>query len=350
MRRILITTLLTLVLGSPAKLHATLAIPVVPVGNAGNANDTTGFGGVDYVYNIAMYEVTNGQYAEFLNSVDPSGGNGRGLYDDLMTTNANGGIDFTAGAANGAKYSAKMGRLDNPVVFVSWYSALRFANWMHNGQGSVDTESGSYTLLGGTPTPSNGSSVMRNGGATWVLPTESEWYKAAYYDADTASYFAYPTQTNSTPFSDEPAGGDGSSDSSNTANFQKNDMTANGYDDGFAVTSSPSFSMTQNYLTDVGAYDDAEGPYGTFDQGGNVAEWTEALVGMTSERSVRGGDWFSGFSDLLAASQEGEFPHTSFSTWGFRLAVVPEPSPLLLMGMIGTLSGLVRCLAKRRTR
>jgi formylglycine-generating enzyme required for sulfatase activity len=342
--------LISLALGSPAKLYATLNIPVVEVGNPHNANDGTGFGGVPYTYSIGTYEVTNSQYAEFLNSVDPTGLNTLGLYTDPhMNSDANGGIDFSSIAADGSKYSIKSGRGDNPVVFVTWYSALRFANWMHNGQGNGSTESGSYTLTGGMPVPSNASSIARNPGATWVLPTENEWYKAAYYDADTATYFDYPTQNNSTPISDEPPGGGGGTDSSNAANFQNDDSNLNGYDDGFAKTGSPSFSMSQNYLTDVGAYFNAVGPYGTFDQGGNVAEWTEALVGMT-ERSVRGGDWFSGSGDLKAENQVGQLPASFFMAWGFRLVAVPEPSPMLLLGFVGALTGLVHSLATRRTR
>ncbi len=70
---------------------------------------------------------------------------------------------------------------DKPVNYVSWYDSIRFANWLNNGQGTGDTETGAYTLLGGTPTPSNGVSITRNAGATWFLPSEDEWYKAAYH-------------------------------------------------------------------------------------------------------------------------------------------------------------------------
>jgi hypothetical protein len=79
-----------------------------------------------------------------------------------------------------------------PVNMVTFYNALRFANWMNNGQGSGDTETGAYTLLGGTETPTNGNIVSRNPGATIVLTREDEWYKAAYYDFSSTSYFAYP--------------------------------------------------------------------------------------------------------------------------------------------------------------
>ena len=64
-----------------ATASATVNIDMVTVGNPGNAPDTryrlrTGFGSVDYVYQIGKYEVTAGQYTEFLNAVakaDPNG-------------------------------------------------------------------------------------------------------------------------------------------------------------------------------------------------------------------------------------------------------------------------------------
>ena len=64
------------------------------VGNAGNAADpTTGIGAVDYEYRIGTYEVTNAQYAAFLNSVDPTGSNTLGLYNSFMAGNL-GGIEL----------------------------------------------------------------------------------------------------------------------------------------------------------------------------------------------------------------------------------------------------------------
>ena len=66
------------------------------VGNPGNADDTTGLGGIDYTYRISKYEVTNSQYTEFLNAVDPYGFNSLGLYDPKMSSNASGGINAHA--------------------------------------------------------------------------------------------------------------------------------------------------------------------------------------------------------------------------------------------------------------
>jgi formylglycine-generating enzyme required for sulfatase activity len=167
---------------------AAITIDTVPIGNPGNPADTRydpmGFGSVAYHFRIGKYEVTNAQYVEFLNGVDQTGTNSLALYDTNMTSDPNGGIDFNAGAANGSKYEIKAGRDNNPLVWVTWYSAVRFANWLHNGMGSSETEKGAYTLLGGTPTPSNSGSITRNPGAKWWLPSEDEWYKAAYHKND----------------------------------------------------------------------------------------------------------------------------------------------------------------------
>lgn len=73
-------------------------------------------------------------------------------------------------------------RICGPVNYVSWYDTLRFANWLHNGQltsaqGPSTTEDGAYEM-------SPASNVLRKSGARWVLPTEDEWYKAAYHKND----------------------------------------------------------------------------------------------------------------------------------------------------------------------
>src|SRR5207245_6756989 len=77
---------------------------------------------------------------------------------------------------------------DKPVVFVSFFDAIRFANWVNNGATATSpTETGAYTLA-------NGNTVARNAGAVWFLPTENQWYKAAYHKNDgiTGNYWDYP--------------------------------------------------------------------------------------------------------------------------------------------------------------
>ena len=172
--------------------HA-LDIECVTVGDPGNACDTQSegcFGSVDYVYRISKYEVTNAQYAEFLNVVAATDPNG--LYSTDMGS-ALGGIE-RGGSSGSYTYSVHAGRGDMHVNYTSFWNALRFANWLHNGQptgvqDSTTTEDGAYTI---TALGIANNSITRNAAATIFIISEDEWYKAAYYDASTMSYNPYP--------------------------------------------------------------------------------------------------------------------------------------------------------------
>ena len=59
---------------------------MVSVGNPGNMDDNTGYGAVDYAYQIGKYEVTAGQYTEFLNAVATTS-DAYGLYYSQMWNN-----------------------------------------------------------------------------------------------------------------------------------------------------------------------------------------------------------------------------------------------------------------------
>ena len=187
-----------------------------------------------------------------------------------------------------------------------------------------------------------------------VLPSEDEWYKAAYHKNDgvTGNYWDYPTATDQVPFSDQPPGND-APNAGNVANQAYSDGIANNYDDGFAVTGTSNFSETQNYLTDVGAYQTSISPYGTFDQGGNALEWTESLFGHVGYfRVLRGGDWGCCFGSpgggAAAWTTGGDGPELNYLRYGFRVAMVPEPGSLALAGLgVGI---LVVCRRKRAAR
>ena len=175
---------LALAAGAPRAASAAVVVfDWVTVGNPGNAPDTatncagangTGdpsCGSVGYTYYISKYAVTNAQYAALLNAVDPTGSNTLGLWNtNMQTDTSNGGISFVSGNPSGSKYVVNSGFADMPVTYVTFYDALRFANWLNNGQGSSSTETGAYTLLGGTPIPSNGLWVTANREADHVPP------------------------------------------------------------------------------------------------------------------------------------------------------------------------------------
>jgi len=159
---------------------AEIVMEMVPVGNPGNAADNTGYGSVDQAYAIGKYEVTAGQYTEFLNAVaandDP-----HGLYNELMWSRTGGCKIERTGVAGSYRYFVAPDRANRPVNYLSFWDAVRFTNWLHNGQGNGNTETGAYTL---TQAGIDANTVSRNPDARVWIPSEDQWYKAAYYDSN----------------------------------------------------------------------------------------------------------------------------------------------------------------------
>ena len=315
----------------PTSSHADplVTIETVQVGDAGNPADTTGYGAVASAFNIGKYEVTISQYAAFLNTVAAITSDSYivNLWDSYMWTDANiAGISRSGAGTLASPYVysvvGPMGATppgasspgNRPIAYVSWFDAARFANWVNNGAAAnSSTETGAYTLNG-----AESGIYTVNPGATWCLPSEDQWYKAAYYKGGgtNAGYWGYPTQSDTTPGNTIGSG-------TNQANFNTGK---------YAVTQSSSYSRYQNYLTDAGAFSNSASAYGTYDQGGNLKEWNDAVIDDSS-RGWRGGNWYSEFG--MESSTSGSSPPESADyTIGFRLANVPEPSTyaLLLMG------------------
>lgn len=288
-----------------------------------NPSNPVKYGAVDHTYNIGKYEVTNAQYVEFLNAVDLGGSNPYSLYIAEMA-GPFGGINFNSSASSGSKYSVIAGRGNKPVNWVSWYDAARMANWMHNGQGSGSTETGAYNLYGAT----SGTDFSVQPGARVWLPSEDEWYKAAYYDPTTGAgggdnYWRYPTRSDSEPSNDLVT-----PDPGNNANFSQG-----GYTTGDILP----------FTTNVGEFENSSSYYGTFDQGGNLREWNDAVIGG-SGRGIRGGMWTDSSVYLMSSMSGGLSPEVKYNNLGFRLASVPEPSGVLL-ALFGCMGAV---LARRR--
>lgn len=291
-----------------------VTIDLVPVANLGNPNDDTGYGSVSYDYYIGRTEVTVGQYVEFLNAVADT--DTYGLYDPFMGTNTEIGGITQSGSPGTYTYSVRADSSANmPMTYVSWGDAARFANWLHNGQptGAQDastTEDGAYTLNGAN-TDSALNAVTRNTSiARWFIPTENEWYKAAYHrnNGATGDYWDYPTGTDTAP---------------------SNSITDTGNNASYWGFSGPT-KGTEPYLTDAGHFATSESPYDTLDQGGSVWEWNEALL-YDKFRSLRGGAWNSAPGSMLNTYRSNSnVPTFTDNSVGFRVASIPEPSTAVL--------------------
>ncbi len=304
-----------------------LSIDWVTVGDPGNAPDTqvmtgygastgtTGYGAVSYSYRIGKYEVTNAEYVEFLNAVAVTDTNS--LYSGF-------GFITQSGSSGSYSYAVGAGNENRPVAFVKFHDTLRFANWLHNGQptgtqGIGTTEGGAYTI---TAAGIAANSIVRNAGANIFLTSEDEWYKAAYYDAVSLSYFDNPFGTDIAPTCSTPSA------TPNTANC------------------GPAVGME----TVVGAYTGSISPYGAFDMGGNLSEWNESVDPNfpLEYRVLRGGNYFDNpvAPDTALGSEKRWGGPIAFGgdIAGFRVAsLIPEPGTGLLV-----MTGLIGLAARRK--
>ncbi len=307
------------------------SLEFVPVGNPGNPADPQeyegaieGYGSVSRDFRIGKYEVTSAQYVEFLNAVAKS--DTYGLYNADMWADPHGCKIERNGVAGNYNYSVAADRANQPVNFISFWDSLRFTNWLHNGQptgaqNSVTTEQGAYPVFGYTGM--NGASIGRSANAKYWLPSEDEWYKAAYYDPAVGHYWDYPTRSDVRPNNTLP-------DTGNNANFQISIFNV-----AEILTVGAPY-----WRTDVGIFAQSEGPYGTYDQGGNIFEWNEEIFGpqpsSISSRGFRGGSWGNYQDGMMAQVRYyPQWPNYEDYHSGFRVAAfaVPEPSALLMLAI-----------------
>jgi formylglycine-generating enzyme len=293
-------------------------IEMVTVGNAGNMVDpedgdqvnggVQNFGAVPYEFQIGKYEVTNAQYVPFLNAVAAT--DTYALYNANMESNALGGIT-RFGSSGSFIYAAKTAMADKPVNHVSWFDAARFCNWLHNGRptGAQDvntTEAGAYLLNGANI----GVGFTREAGAKFWIPSEDEWYKAAYHQpagegGDADDYWLYPTRSNDIPTEATVNGiGEITNDNGNLANYNY------GAD----------WNTQDGNVTAVGSGGSGSASYyGAFDMGGNVWEWNEAVI-SGSFRGLRGNSWVYHEGTLRSSFRLDPTPFTESSDIGFRVA------------------------------
>lgn len=168
-------------------------------------------------------------------------------------------------------WSTQLKRLDHPVVCVTWQQACDYADWFGKATGNP----------------------------TWRLPTESEWEKAARWEAATGKCRIYP------------------------------------WDDVYEVSRCNVNESGIGTTTPVDRYPSGASPSGVRDMSGNVWEWTSTLASpygaeesraeqdQNGDRIIRGGSWFDTARDARATSRLPYDPEDYPSDLGFRLVCAP---------------------------
>jgi formylglycine-generating enzyme required for sulfatase activity len=271
----------------------------VEIGDAGNAADDTGYGAVDYVYRLGVNEVSEAMIGAY---------------------NANSGGPLITLDSRGA---------NRPATSVTWNEAARFVNWLNTSSGysaayNFTTGGDNITLWSVGDAGYDPANPFRNSNAYYFLPSEDEWYKAAYYDPNAngavGGYWDYATGSNTAP-----------------------SAVTGGTASGTAVYGQL-FATGPALVTDAGGLS----PYGTMAQNGNVLEWGES--GFTApndsageSRVIRGGNWTNLSVNLQSSGRLNFSPTSEGVAIGFRVASVPEPS-----GVLSTVLGAMGLMLKRR--
>ncbi len=284
------------------------------IGSPGNAADTTGSpnpaGAVSYTYQLGTYEVSEAMINKF---------------------NASQALQITKDSR---------GDVNKPATSVSWNEAARFVNWLNTSTGGVAAYkfvpssvnvNDNIALWSFGDAGYNASNKFRNSLATYFLPSIDEWYKAAYYNPVSSTYFDYSNGSNTAP----------------TA-------VASGIAPNQAV-----YGQLFNQGPAVTTLAGGLSPFGVMGLGGNVAEWQETTNDLSNSsvfvvRGIRGGNWNQSSSNLLSTTRSNNTATVSDPLVGFRVAsissstaLVPEPGSFSLVGL-ALLSGSGWWLKRRK--
>jgi hypothetical protein len=337
-------------------------------------------GGVGYPYRIGRLEVTVKQWVKFLNTVDPDGNGRRGLWKPTESSSGwpkYGSINRSSSAPRGRHYSVSYPDWnDKPYNFADFVQSARFANSLQNGRLlskersskdgfhcvtyrvrlSRESRTGMYDL--------NQRDATRTRHSGFVIPSQNEWIKAAYYDpggGGTYSYWKYPTNagvfgdgtaTAPSPVQLDPGTGD-------VTNAQTQPLANYHPQGGAAPTWCPAAveprsecSSVNPFGIDPTTYADlyqgnvstvgqarTTSPWETLDQGGNAVEWTDTITappagsgGGRVWRRAHGGIANAPAYQLWLSAvglqpQRNPFFETTYPWLGFRIGTIGKLKP-----------------------
>ena len=283
-------------LGPTSPSFGTFRIDFVVIGNPGNVDDNTGYGGLPYRYRMGVYEVS-----------------------EDMITKAN-----TAGSLGITKDNRGVNK---PATSVSWNEAARFVNWLNTSQGhpaayqfstqpgdaGYDPNENITPWSSGEAWQLGGENLFRHKDAHYFLPSEDEWYKAAYYSTY-GKYFDYATGFDSAPRAVDSGTAAGSA--------------------VFLLPEEPADTMDAGGLS----------RWGTMGQNGNVREWVESVLTPPNNsgeatRVIRGGSFLSWPFPPTSSERFGVFPLEENRAQGFRVAAAAVPKPFRIAGVFRDTAG-----------
>jgi hypothetical protein len=303
------------------------SIDFVSIGDLGNTSDpATGYGAVPYAYRIGKYTISQNQVNAAL---------------------ANGLQNVTSDTLHDA--IQLVGTYAGPACDISWFSAAAYVNWLNTSSGYAPAYNLVYTngawsmaiWQEGQAWTLGGTNSFRNAQCHYFLPSDNEWYKAAYYDpllnGGSGGYWPYTTGSSNPP--------------SQVSNAQLGKGGA-GWNNGGAGTNANTILYGLSSwcapadVTQCGGLS----PYGTMGQGGNAAQWLETTTDELNtnpyaNRKAMGYSYVQvstnpGWMPLSSTEDNGASqltPSSAYKGWiGFRVASTDVAPPQVIPPSIST--------------
>ena len=242
-----------------------------PISEVGRSSDETQFAVTLSAFRMSKYEITNTQYAIFLNAkgIGSNGKYATGAFPTqaLIYAHSSYGLTYT-----NSQWVPVTGYENMPVIFVTWYGATEFATYVG---GSLPTEAQwEYACRAGTTTPFSTGNFLTNLQANynWEYP----------YNVGTKTVTTYPGKTQA------------------VGSYSAN---------AFGL-----YDMHGNVLEWCADW------YGTYP---TTAQTNPTGVATGSSRVMRGGSWGYSAQSCRSAYRNYRYPSTYTYFFGFRVVLVP---------------------------